>query len=220
MKIRWMLGVCALIVLSACTETRFESTPGDEIVACDPAWKGLWVDASENQSSDEPDELGFLVDQECRFLLLERPEKDGPPKQIHIPVNYVHDRGKHYVVVADNQLGEAVKLDPIHGIEPAPAKSFFIARYQLDHDRLRIWQVNSKRTAHLVIDDTLDGTVDRTHNELHVFIHGDRAKVLDILRTQKIFEDKPSAEVRRIKMSLEEYEKARSARRARKASSS
>lgn len=218
MKIRWMAGICVLLALAACTETRFESPPGDEIVACDPAWKGLWVDASKNRSSDEPDELAFLVDQECRFLMLERPEKDGPPKQIHIPLNFVHDRGKHYLVVADNQLGETVKLDPVHGIEPAPAKSFFIARYQVDHDHLRIWQVDSKRTAHLVIDDALDGTVDRTHNELHVFIHGDRNKVLEIVRKQTIFEEKPAADVRRIKMSLEEYERERSARRAGKPS--
>ncbi len=218
MKTRLIAGICALLALAACTETRFESPPGDEIVACDPAWKGLWVDASEDRSSNKPDELAFLVDQECRFIMLERPEQDGPPKQIHIPLNYVHDHGKHYIVVADNQLGETVKLDPVHGIEPVPAKSFFIARYQVDHDHLRIWQVDSKRSAHLVIDNVLDGTVDRSHRELHVFIRGDRAKVLDILREQKIFEDKPGADVRRIKMSLEEYEQKRSARRASKPS--
>ena len=218
MKIRWILALCAFVSLGACTETRFESTPGDEIVACDPNWKGLWVDASADASTDEPDELAFLVDQECRFFMLERPEKDGPPKQIHIPVNYVHDRGKDYVVVADSQLAEVVKLAPVHGIKPAPAKSFFIARYQVDHDRLRIWQVDSKRTAHLVIDDLLDGTVDSASKELHVYVRGDRAKVLEILRTQKIFEDKPGADVRRIKLSLEEYEQRRSARRAGKSS--
>ena len=176
------------------------------------------MDASEPGSSDEPDELAFLVDQECRFYLLERPEKNGPPKPIHIPVNYVHDRGKHYVVVADNQLGETVKLDPVHGIEPAPEKSFFIARYQIDHDRLRIWQVDSKRSAHQVIDGKLDGSVDHSHNELHVFIRGDRARILDIVRTQKIFEDNPAADVRRSKLNLEEYERQRSARRAGKPS--
>ena len=214
MKIGWTLALCALVSVGACTETRFESPPGDEIVTCDPAWKGLWVDASAGASTDEPDELAFLVDKECRFLMLERPEKDGPPKQIHIPVNYVHDRGKDYVVVADSQLGEVVKLDPVHGIKPAPAKSFFVARYQVDHDRLRIWQVDSKRAAHLVIDDQLDGTVDSARKELHVYVRGDRAKILDILRTQKIFEDKPGADVRRINLSLEQYEQRRNARRA------
>ena len=218
MKIQWVAGICALLALAACTETRFESPPGDEIVACDPAWKGLWVSESEKPTNGETDELAFVVDQECRFILLERPEQDGPPKQIHIPLNFVHDHGKHCIVVADNQLGETVKLDPVHGIEPAPAKSFFIARYQVDHDRLRIWQVDSRRSAHLVIDNVLDGTVDRAHNELHVFIRGDRAKVLDILRKQKIFEDKPGADVHRIRLSLEEYEQRRSARRAGKPS--
>ena len=213
MNIRWIVGSCLLLALAACTETRFESPPGDEIVACDPAWKGLWVDTS-GQSSDEPDELAFLVDQECRFLLLERPEKDGPPKQIHVPVNFVHDRGKDYLVIADNQLDGVVKLDPVHGINPAPEKSFFIARYEIGRDRLRVFQIDSKRAAHLVIDDALDGTVDSGNNELHVFISGDRAKVLDILRRQKIFEDKPGAEVRRIRTSLEEYERKRSARRS------
>jgi hypothetical protein len=213
MNLRMIVIASLLVSIGACTETRFESPPGDEIVACDPDWKGLWVDASENASTDEPDELAFLVDQECRFIYLERPEKDGPPKQIHIPVNYVHDHGKHYLVIADNQLEGVVKLEPVHGIKPAPAKSFFIARYELSGDHLRIYQVDTKQAAHLVVDDAVDGTVDAAHNELHVFIQGDRAKILEILRTQKIFEKKAGAEVRRIKLGLEEYERQRSARR-------
>lgn len=218
MKMRMICCVCAILVLSACSETRFESTPGDEIVVCDPAWKGLWVDASTNASKSEPDELAFRVDQECRFFMLERPEKDGPPKQIHIPINFVHDQGKHYLVIADNQLGEVVDLAPAHGIKPAPKKSFFIARYEIDNDRLRIYPVDAKRTATMVIDDALDGTVDASNRQLHVYIQGDRAKVLDIVRHRNIFEEKPGADVRRIKLSLEDYERKRSARRGGKSS--
>lgn len=214
MTIRMLCCVGALLALAACVETRFESPPGDKIVACDPAWKGLWVDASKDASTSEPDELAFLVDQECRFFMLERPEKDGPPKQIHIPLNYVHDQDKHYLVIADNQLKDIVDLAPVHGIKPAPKKSFFVARYEVDHARLRIYPVNAKRMASLVVNDELDGTVDASNKQLHVYIKGDRAKILDIVRSQNIFDDKPDAEVRRIKMSLEEYEQKRSARRA------
>ncbi|HET9033550.1 MAG TPA: hypothetical protein VFN25_11655 [Dokdonella sp.] len=214
MILRIVCCALSMLALAACTETRFESTPGDKIVACDPAWKGLWVDASANASKSEPDELAFRVDQECRFFMLERPEKDGPPKQIHIPLNYVHDQGKNYLVIADNQLGEVVDLAPVHGIKPVPKKSFFIARYEVDHDRLRIYPVDAKRSASLVIDEVLDGTVDASNKQLHVYIQGDRAKVLDIVRNKKIFAEKPDAEVRRIKLSLEQYERKRSARRA------
>lgn len=218
MTLRISICACVFLLLAACTETRFESPPGDKILACDPAWKGLWVDASADASTSEPDELAFRVDQECRFFMLERPEKDGPPKEIHIPLNYVHDQGKHYLVIADNQLKDVVDLAPVHGITPAPKKSFFIARYEADHDRLRIYPVDAKRTASLVVNDDLDGTVDASKKQLHVYIQGDRAKILDIVRSKKIFDDKPGAEVRRIDMSLEDYERKRSARRAGKSS--
>ena len=125
-------AACLLLVLGACTETRFESPPGDNIEACDARWKGLWVDASDSASKDEPDELAFLVDQECRFQMLERPEKDGPPKLIHVPLNFVHDHGKDYLVVADNQLAGRGQARPVHGVDPAPEKSFFIARYRIE----------------------------------------------------------------------------------------
>lgn len=218
MIIRSLCCLCVLFALAACTETRFESTPGDKILGCDPAWKGLWVDDSSDASTSEPDELAFRVDPECRFFILERPEKDGPPKEIHIPVNYVHDQGKHYLVIADDQLKEIVDLAPLHGIKPAPKKSFFIARYEISNDRLRVYTVDSKRTATLVVDDVLDGTVDASNKQLHVYIQGDRANILDIVRSKKIFDDKPGTEVRRIKLSLEQYERKRTARRARKLS--
>ena len=208
-----ILLACALLSLGACTETRFASPPGDKIEACDPHWKGLWVDASAQPSADEPDELTFLVDDECRFVLLERPEKDGPPKQIHIPLNFVHDRGKDYVVVADNQLSGVVDLPAVHGVKPAPEKAFFIARYRIDGDRLTIQGVDSKRVAHLLLDDALDGSIDSSHNELHVFVEGNSAKILEIVRNHDIFENKPGAEVKRSKLSLSEYETERSARR-------
>jgi hypothetical protein len=212
MNAKWMVFAVVLL-LAACTETRFESPPGDTIAACDPAWKGLWVDASADASSSEPDELAFEVDADCRFHMLERPEKDGPPKRIHIPINFVHDRGKHYLVVADDQLAGVVDLDPVHGIEPPPAKAFFIARYEVDANRLRIFDIDSKRVAHSILDKRLEGTVDSSRNELHVFVNGDRAKVLDILRTHDLFEAKPNAEIRRFPSGLEDYERKRTARR-------
>lgn len=205
-----------LLFLSGCTETRFESPPGDAIEACDPAWKGFWVDASEKDSNEDADDAAFLVDGECRFLLLERPEKDGPLKQIHIPMNFVHDRDKHYLVVADNQLGGVVDVAPVHRMKPAPAKAFFVARYELHRDRLSIFDVDSSRVARLVIDDAIDGTVDSGDRELHVFVKGNRQQILEILRKHDLFKTKPGAEAKRSKQSLEEYEISYRARRDRK----
>ena len=218
MKLRLLAPICALSFLCACTETRFESPPGDAIEACDPDWKGFWVDASEDAGKKDADDAAFLVDNECRFLLLERPEKDGPMKQIHIPMNFVHDRGKHYIVVADNQLGGVVDVAPVHRMKPAPTKAFFVARYELNRDKLSIFDVDSNRVANLVIDDKIDGTVDSGDNELHVFVKGNRELILEILRNHDLFKAKPGAEARRSKQSLEEYESSYRARRDRKPS--
>lgn len=213
MRTRFMLLAMCFLALGGCTETRFESTPGTNIESCDPDWKGLWVSEAESSAS-EPDELAFLVDQECRFLFLERPEKNAPPKQIHIPVNFVHDRGRHYLVIADNQLKDLVDLDPVHGITPPPEKSFFIARYERKGDRLRITQIDSRKAARLVIDNILQGTIDSSANKLHVYIKGSPQDVLEMLRKQDLFEDKSDTEVRRSKFGLEEYERQYQARRA------
>jgi len=203
-----LIILASFIALGGCVETRFESTPGDHIEACDVRWKGLWVDVSEPSTRDEGD-LAFLVDDDCKFHLLERPEKDGPFKPVHIPLNFVHDGDQDYVVVADNQLAGVVKLAAIHGVKPMPAKSFFIARYRIRGDHLEIDTVDSPRAAHMVIDDTLDGTVDRSPNELHVFVRGDRARVLEILRTKPIFASKPSATLGRRRQTLAEFEAER-----------
>ena len=207
-----MLLGCALMTLGACSETRFESPPGDKVESCDARWKGLWVDASADAAAEDPDELAFLVDPECRFHMIERPEKDGPPKLIHVPLNFVHDSGQDYLVVADNQLAGVVDLDPIHGIDPAPEKSYF-PHVSPGRRQVSIAGVDSRRVGHLVLDNALDGTIDRRKNELHVFVRGDSATILQILRKHDLFEAKPGAEVRRTPLSLEEYEVRRSASR-------
>lgn len=203
-----LIILASFFAIGGCVETRFESTPGDHIEACDVRWKGLWVDASETPTRDDGD-LAFLVDDDCRFHLLERPEKDGPFKPVHIPLNFVHDGDHDYVVVADNQLAGVVKLAAVHGVKPIPGKSFFIARYRVRGDRLEIDTVDSQRAAHMVIDELLGGTVDRSPNELHVFVRGDRARVLEILRTQPIFASMPSATLERSRQTLAEFEAER-----------
>jgi hypothetical protein len=202
------LAACAVLALGGCIETRFESPIGDNIETCDAGWKGLWVDTDEAKR-DRPEASGaaFYVNDACEFIVLDQPEPNGALKQIHVPVNYVHADRRSYLVVADVAVKGLAELKPPHGITPVPDKSFFFARYVLRGDRLEIYPVDSARTAKLVIDGKLDGTVDKTQNELHVYVRGTRANMLEIVRTQPIFDDKPFA-LQRSRQSLEDYEKA------------
>ena len=197
-----------LLALAGCVETRFESPIGDNIETCDAGWKGLWVDTDEAKR-DRPEASGaaFYVNDACEFIVLDQPEPNGALKQIHVPVNYVHADGKSYVVVADVAIRGLANVKAPHGVTPVPEKSYFFARYALRGDQLDVYQVDSARAAKLVIDGKLDGTVDRTQNELHVYVRGTRANMLDIVKTQPIFDEKPFS-LKRSRLSLEDYEKA------------
>ena len=201
--VRLLCLLAAAASLSGCVETRFESPLGDNIETCDPHWKGVWADP---ESSDEPSAI--YVDDECHFMVLDQPEKGGPIKRIHVPMNYVHVDGKDYIVVADSSLKGLVELKPPYGIDPAPEKAFFFARYQIRGDRLEVSQVDSERVAKLVIDGKIDGSVSKTGNDLHVFVRGNRTRMLEIVRTQSIFQDKSQTKLVRRKQTVDEFEQS------------
>ena len=201
--LRWIAGAGLLAVLAGCVETRFESPIGDNIETCDMKWKGLWGDAD---SATEPGAI--YVDEDCRFIVLDQTERGGPLKQIHVPMNFVHADGKDYLVVADSALKGLVELKPPHGIDPPPDKSFFFARYRVRGDRVEINQVDSDAVAKLVIDGKLEGSVDKVANDLHVYVRGNRAQMLEIVRTLPIFQSKAPTVLVRRKQSVDEFERA------------
>lgn len=190
------------LILSSCDETRFESPLGDNIETCDAHWKGLW--SFEESPSDKPG--AFWIDQDCKFTVLDQPEIGAPFKQIHVPVNYVHDKGKDYLVVADTALKGLVELKTPYGISPTPQKSFFFARYSAHGNRIEVSSVDDKAVAKLVVDGKLEGTVSKTASELHVFVRGDRAAMLEIVRGDAIFTVKPGMVLNRVNQTPAEYE--------------
>ncbi len=63
-----------------------------------------------------------------------------------------------------------------------------------------------ERVARQIIDGKLDGTVSKMPNELHVYVRGDRARMLEILRRGGIFADKAELHLVRIRQTPAEYE--------------
>ncbi len=201
--LRYLALGLLLLTLAGCEETRFESPLGDNIETCDTRWKGLWL----NPKGDDREAEGLFVDAECRLLVITQPEKGGPLKPVHVPLNFVHAGGKDYVVVADDQLKGLVDLDPPPAVTPKPARSYFFARYRLRGDRLEIYYADTQRIAKLLIDDKLRGTLSKTPGTLHAYVMGDRATMLDIVRRLPVFADKPGAVLARSTQSLEDYER-------------
>jgi hypothetical protein len=207
--IRLLLPVLACAVLGACVETRFESPLGDNIETCDTAWKGLWFEADDDmrRADGERHLTGFAVDEACAFTLLEQPEAGGPLKRTRIPINYVHAHGDDYVVVSDAALRGLVDLKAPYDIDPPPQKSFFFAKYRVRGDRLEVRKVDDAKAAKLVVDGTLEGTVQSSRNELHVSVRGGRQQMLELVRRHDLFESKPSLVFTRSREDLQDFER-------------
>lgn len=198
----------AIATLAGCVETRFEAPLGDNIETCDARWKGLWVPTDEERAKNGDDATAFHVNDDCEFTVLEQPEKGGPLKRLHVPINYVHAHGNDYIVVSESAVKGLVTLKPPHAVDPTPEKDYFFARYRVRGDRIELYAVDSAKVAKLVVDGKVDGTVDKRANELHVFVRGNRARMLDLVRAESIFEDKSSLQLARSHQSLAEFEKA------------
>ncbi len=192
--------LACLMWLAACSETRFESPPGQNIALCDTHLAGLWLAVD-----SKPGELdGFDIDAECRTRILTRTEAGGPAQAIRLPVNFVHHRGKHYVVVADEAVKGLVELPPIHGVNPVPKRNFFIVRYEVHGDRLRLFNVDDRAAGHAILDGTIEGTISSTLDQLHVYVRGTREQILQALDTPGLFERKASSVLRRRDVTFEE----------------
>lgn len=200
-----LIGAVLGLSLGGCVETRFESPPGDNIETCDARWKGLWLGDDEKPKDSN---TAIFVDDGCRFSVLDQPERGGPFKEVRVPVNFVHADGRDYIVVADAALKGLVKINPVYGIEPLPERSFFIDRYQAHGDHIELFSVDDQLAARKVVEGKLEGTVSKTASELHVFIRGDRAHVLEILRRDTIFNAKAQLRLHRINQSVAEFEQA------------
>jgi hypothetical protein len=204
--LRLSVFACAL-AFTGCVETRFESPIGDKTDACDARWKGLWIDAGDSKDAAPADaDAVFYVDNDCGFSALDVRDT-GTVKQVRVPVNYAHLDGKDYVFVSDRDFKDIAEVKPPHGIVPMPEQSYFFARYEVRGDRLDFYLVDSDRTAKLVIDGKLDGTVDKANNELHVYVRGNRSQMQAIVRSQPVFDEKPVT-LARSKQSLAEYERS------------
>jgi len=210
MRTSLLATLLACTALSACVETRFESPLGDNIETCDTAWKGVWLEPGDDgrRVDGEHHLSGFAVDDACAFTVIEQPEGGGPLKRTRVPINFVHAHGADYVVVSDAALHGLVDLKPPYDIEPAPQKSFFFAKYRVRGDKLEISKVDDAKSAKLVIDGKLDGTVQKSRNELHVYVRGGRQQMLDLVRRNDLFESKPSMVFQRSRRDLEDIERS------------
>ena len=152
--------------------------------------RGLWFPRAEPNSDS-----AFYIDDACRFVMIEVPKNGGPTKRTtHIPELCARRRqglsrdrrrcleggGRHQTGLWRRSRSQA---------------AFYYARYVADKTNIDVYPVDSQARRHPHHRPKIDGTVSKTTNELHVFVSGDAAHMLEILRGDSIFADKPKIEL-------------------------
>lgn len=196
------------LLAGGCVETRFEAPLGDNIETCDSRWKGLWFEAGAKAGDPDAERVGMHVDEACALTLIEQPAAGAPLKRWRVPINFVHLRSGDYLVVADTALRGLGEIAPPYGIEPVPAKSYFFVKYRVRGDRLELYEVDSAKAARLVIDGKLEGTVQKNRSELHVYVRGGRAQMVELVRRHDLFGSKPWHVFQRSRLELQDFERS------------
>jgi len=197
-----MLCILAVLAMGGCVETRFEAPLGGKLETCDARMKGLWT------GTDPADQSAAIyVDSACHLFVIDKPATDKPVRRVELPVRYRQIDGRDYLSVEAAAFKELTDLDPPFGVDPPPAQAYFFARYRIDGKRLEIDLANTKRIAQLIIDGKIDGTVSKTSNELHAFVRGDPARMLEIVRSQPIFDDVVPSVLVRSRQTAHEFER-------------
>ena len=198
---------CAILALAGCTETRFASPIGGG-GTCQNAMKGLWI-GTENDAPPKPDEnTAFHIDDNCTIHVIERGAgPNGRARTTPLKAEYATVDAKTYLAVEEDPVDVLVGMKPPHGVTPIPPRSYFFARYRVRGDRMTLYPVDSVRTAKLVIDGAIDGTVDKTRNELHVYVLGSPAQMRTLVSARAIFDEAHPLALVRSRMTPEQFER-------------
>ena len=208
-----LAALLALLALSGCNVTRFESPPGDALDSCDTRWRGLWI---AHEDDGELGDAAIHVDEACRLMMLDQAERGGPVKSVHMPSNFARVGRDDYVVVSDLALKPLYELGPVPGVSEQPARTFVLMRYRFRGERLELYDIDDQKVALLVVDGSIEGTVLKSHDGLQVYVQGDRARIAKVLAAHKLYDDKPTV-LERSDWTPEQFERELIASQARQA---
>jgi hypothetical protein len=194
-------AVLGTAVLGGCTETRFAS-PLQPATTCDARLKGLWAPAA----VADDDVFALYVDPACVAYVIAQEKPSRRIERRRLPLTFAHIGAHDYAVAsaADVMRAGSFRLPAVHGVDPAPA-AWFYARYAVVGDRLDIAMIDSHLLAKRILENTLDGTIDKTAAELHVFVSADAQQTIDFIRDNDVFES-PREPLLRRHQSIEQFE--------------
>ena len=180
------------VLLAACQMTTFETPPLAATPGCDPALAGRWGSTDDedppaprpaNAKYAPPPELVLVIDAACSLDVEEYAQEGvrrGEPTRLHL----AREGELRYAWVDAGWAMERFRED-----HRFPDGDIVLMRYTIDGDRLDVFNIDDKATAHAIIDGDLTGEVRYADNELHNRLTGVQAP--EVLGRAGLFDAEP-----------------------------
>lgn len=196
-----VLALLLVLLLSACSDTKFLSLPSGETSDCDQRFVGTWRVIEQSDDKDGPDYLA--IEPDCKRII---GSKENEHEDLREDTELRFHRGKYadYLVLRD--------LPDADSESDAEPEGHGLMRYRIKRDRrIEVFGIDHRQIALMLVDGrlhgnskvnapkqgsiTYDNLVDSNSEEL------DRA-----LKDRRAFERKPAIVLERV--SKEEYRRA------------
>ena len=175
----------ATLALAACDQTRFVSDPAGNAPICDADIAGLWVvDENERVASDV-----LEITDKCRvrYFSLPQDHKGGPlASDAEFSVNVARLKGTLYATLTHEAL-----RDIANDTKPDDAEGYHVFRLDTARNTLKLYDMDHKHVAKLIIDGTIKGEVTKTSDELRNVVPGEIAAIRALLAKERLFSKKP-----------------------------
>jgi len=195
MKTSIAMLVLLAATLGGCTDTLFESPPGDNVSSCDKHFVGNWrVLATDDKDKNKDSEMFLIVEPQCkRWRFIEDGKEDEKlAKTTHIAFGNVG--GKALLTVKVDEDKPAADSRWRNG--------YYFLSYTFADKTIRLRGVDDKRIAHRIIDGSVLGRTERVSrepgdkrsggsgsSELHNFVAGDPAEMARVAQLEDVFAD-------------------------------
>ena len=192
------LLVC-IALLGGCQNTTFENPPAEKMAACDPHFVGKWRLTNPDEKRSEDKGFFVIVERDCKRWRFIEDGKDDEKTEA----------STHFAFASLGDLSLLTVRDDADASNKNDAQArwkngYFYLRYELVDKSVRLYPIDHKHLAHLIVDGAVHGRTERIsrepesaprngdfasrdRDELQNFVAGDAAEMARVAQLANIF---------------------------------
>ena len=192
--------LCAAL-LCGCQNTTFENAPAEKMATCDPHFVGKWRLVSSKDQRNEDNDFFVIVERDCKRWRFIEDGKDDEKTESSTHFAFARIGDLALLTVKDD-ADASDKNDR----QARWKQGYLYLRYEIVDKTVRLYPIDHKHMAHLIIDGTVGGRTERIsrepestpktqgefgsreRDELQNFVAGDTKEMVRVAQLENIFD--------------------------------